>query len=66
MIPEILGGPTIWGVVVFVFGVFWRGWTETPVRHHYAGGFVQERVYSVWADVFMAAGIGLFLFGVLA
>jgi len=66
MIPTVTipGGPAAWGVAVFVFGVFWRGWTEHPVRHHHAGGFVQERVYSVFADVFIAAGIALFLYGV--
>jgi len=58
-------GPTAWGGVIFVLGVFHRGWSEHTVRHHHAGGFVQERVYSIWADVLLAAGIALFAYGVV-
>lgn len=49
------------GAAVFVIGVAWRGLSEHTVRHHYAGGFIRERVYSVWADVAMASGVVIFL-----
>lgn len=69
MIPDVLPG---WfgaveaGIVLFVLGVFWRGWSERSYTRAGLGGVVvHETVYSIWADVLLAAGIALFAYGVL-
>lgn len=51
------------GGAIFVFGVFWRGWTETTYkRSNLITGHVSYRTeYSIFSDVYMALGIAIFV-----